>query len=160
MPAAETYFIVWKGRRDGPYSLDQLVELLKRGDIGLLHRVETSAGLVPLRQLLPSSAMSIGTPDAATEASSPAPELTAPPSAPPVPAENPPQEAAMRAYTTCGWCFAWPPLARRAWAEAGELADQGYPKTARRMQLISAGLSVAGAIFWLMLGWQLFSRRW
>jgi len=56
MPGVETYFIVWKGRRDGPYSLDQLADLLKRGDIGLLHRVETPAGLVPLKQLLPQPA--------------------------------------------------------------------------------------------------------
>ena len=52
MSSAETYFIAWKGRRDGPFSLEQLAGLLQRGDIGLLHRVETTAGPMPLRQLL------------------------------------------------------------------------------------------------------------
>lgn len=52
MPSAETYFIAWKGRRDGPFSLEELADLLQRGDIGLLHRVETAAGPMPLRQLL------------------------------------------------------------------------------------------------------------
>jgi hypothetical protein len=52
MNSAETYFIAWKGRRDGPFSLEQLSDLLQRGDIGLLHRVETAAGPMPLRQLL------------------------------------------------------------------------------------------------------------
>jgi hypothetical protein len=51
MPA-ETYFIAWKGKRDGPYSLEQLADLLQNGEIGFLHRVETSAGPIALRQLL------------------------------------------------------------------------------------------------------------
>jgi len=52
MNSAETYFIAWKGRRDGPFTLEELASLLQRGDIGLLHRVETAAGPMPLRQLL------------------------------------------------------------------------------------------------------------
>ncbi len=51
MPAS-TYFVSWKGRHDGPYSVEQLAELLQRGEISLLHRVETDQGSVPLRQLL------------------------------------------------------------------------------------------------------------
>jgi hypothetical protein len=52
MPAPATYFIVWKGRRDGPYTLPQLADLLQRGEIGLLDRIETSTGQIGLRQLL------------------------------------------------------------------------------------------------------------
>jgi hypothetical protein len=52
---APTYFISWKGRRDGPYSVEQLADLLQRGEISLLHRVETGQGSVPLRQVLQNS---------------------------------------------------------------------------------------------------------
>src|SRR6204780_1243881 len=76
MPAADTYFIIWKGRRDGPYSLEQLTELLERGEIGLLHRVETAAGLVPLRDLLPAAELPDYTPPPKTE-----PGLLGPPPA-------------------------------------------------------------------------------
>ncbi len=165
MPAVETYFIVWKGRRDGPYSLDQLGDLLKRGDIGLLHRVETAAGLVPLKQLLPPTAAPMAEPlfgapegdDLSTL------ELAAHPPAQAIaatPGENVPQTEALRAYTTCGWCFALPPLAWRAWALARDLAARGYPQTAQRLQWLSAGLAGGGVVFWLILVWLLFARRW
>jgi hypothetical protein len=153
MPAAETYFIVWKGRRDGPYTLDQLADLLKRGDIGLLHRVETPAGLVPLKQLLPAPAEPSSAP---AEIISPPPEMTPRPA---VPAENLAQDEAMRAYTTCGLCFVLPPLAYRTWLRARDLAAQGYPQTAQRLQWLSAGLGAGGLVFWLILGWLFFSRR-
>jgi len=52
MTATETYFIAWKGRRDGPFTIEQLADLLQKGEIGLLHRVETLSGAMPLRQLL------------------------------------------------------------------------------------------------------------
>jgi hypothetical protein len=160
MPAVETYFIVWKGRRDGPYSLDQLGDLLKRGDIGLLHRVETPAGLVPLKQLLPQPA-AVSAPAATAEDDLPAPELAAHLPASPTAAargENLPQEEALRVYTTCGLCFVLPPLAYRAWMQACELAVRGYPQTAQRLQWISVGLSAGGVVFWLVLGWLFFSR--
>jgi hypothetical protein len=160
MPAIETYFIVWKGRRDGPYSLDQLGDLLKRGEIGLLHRVETAAGLVPLKQLLPQIAAPAGSVFSTPEDYAPAPEVETPAPAPAPVRENLPQAEALRAYTTCGWCFALPPLALRAWARARDLAARGYPQTAQRLQWMSAGLGAGGVIFWLVVGWLLFSRRW
>jgi hypothetical protein len=47
-----TYFIDWKGKRDGPFSIEQIATLLESGEIGVLHRVETAAGLIPLKQFL------------------------------------------------------------------------------------------------------------
>ncbi len=171
MAAQNTYFIVWKGRRDGPYSLEELTDLLERGEIGLLHRVETSAGLVPLRQLLlevdparwgelaeapsplghlPTPAKPVPTADAA-----PLPGM-----APTAPAgETLAEDVAQRAYMTCGLCFALPPLAFRALAMARKLAAEGYPQTAERLKVLSLGLSAGGVCFWLLLIWLLFSRR-
>lgn len=159
MPAVETYFIVWKGRRDGPYSLDQLSDLLKRGDIGLLHRVETPGGLVPLKQLLPQPAAPTGPLASSMDANLVDVESTAPRTSARA-EENLAQDVALRAYTTCGLCFVLPPLVYRAWEQARGLAARGYPQTAQRLQWISAGLGAGGVVFWLVLGWLIFSRHW
>jgi hypothetical protein len=158
MPAPETYFITWKGKRDGPYTLEQLADLLERGDIGLLHRVETRTGLVPLRHLLlpPAPASPLGS--AAQEADGdyhPHPAE----SAPSAPAEFPSPETATRAYTLCGLCFVFPPLIYRAWAASREFTLDGFPQTAQRVQWLSAGLASSGVIFWITLLWLLLARR-
>ncbi len=172
MPAA-TYFIAWKGRRDGPYSLEELTDLLERGEIGLLHRVETPGGLVPLRQLLlqidparwgefadePSSPLgSLPTPARPKAVSH---EMASASAAPVADApEHLAEDVAQRAYLICGLCFVFPPLALRALNNARNLASEGYPQTAQRLKYLSVGLCAGGVVFWLLLVWLLFSRKW
>jgi len=170
MTAADTYFIAWKGRRDGPYTLAELTDLLERGEIGLLHRVETAAGLVPLRQLLlqvdparwgdlSDAPSSLGAPPVpAASAAPPAAGTSASTAA--LPKENLAEDEAQRIYVTCGLCFAFPPLAYRTLTTARDLAAQGFPQTAQRLKLLALGLSAGGVVFWLLLIWLLFSRRW
>jgi hypothetical protein len=176
MPAADTYFITWKGRRDGPYSLEQLADLLARGEIGLLHRVETAVGLVPLRDLLPATTAPtdftpvktepavkteyglLGPPPvsmpAPVPASTPAPAPEMPtPRAPAAESINP--EKAARLYTICGLCFVFPPLAAWSWMLASQLAGQGQPVTAARMKWLSASLAGGGILLWILL-WRLW----
>jgi hypothetical protein len=161
MPAVDTYFITWKGRRDGPYSLEQLVDLLERGEIGLLHRVETAAGLVPLRDLLPATNPADFSPVKATSGLlgplpaptlTPAPEL--PPPTPPAPESLNPEQAT-RVYALCGLCFVFPPLAGWIWMMANRLAAQGQPHTAARLKRLSLGLAGGGILLWI-----LFWRLW
>jgi hypothetical protein len=170
MPAADTYFITWKGRRDGPYSLEQLTELLNRGEIGLLHRVETVNGLVPLRDLLPETTTPTDFTPVKTEYGLLGPPTTlahaamsssAPSSAnPPVPetptastpaSESIAPEKAARLYTICGLCFVFPPLVAWSWMLAGQLAKQGQPVTAARTKWLSAGLASGGILLWVLL---------
>ncbi len=174
MPAADTYFITWKGRRDGPYSLEQLTELLERGEIGLLHRVETTAGLVPLRDLLPAINPTDFSPakteyvPAKTEyglLGPPPTPVPAPvvmpasmPEVPPPPSpglESLDPEKAARLYTICGLCFVLPPLAGWSWMIASQLASQGQPVTAARMKWLSVGLASGGILLWILL-WRLW----
>jgi hypothetical protein len=166
MPVADTYFITWKGRRDGPYSLEQLA-LLGRGEIGLLHRVETTAGLVPLRDLLPATDPAdippvkieyglLGPPAARPPTPVPASTSTAeaPPAAAPALESISPEKAA-RLYTLCGLCFVFPPLAAWSWMLASQLAGQGQSATAARMKWLSVGLASGGALLWILL-WRLW----
>lgn len=148
MPVADSYFITWKGRRDGPFSLEQLEEMLKGGEIGLLHRVETTAGQVPLRQLLESVNA------ARLKAAAPSPAIPAE-DAPPAPSlaseKSLPEVEATRLYVICGWCFALPPLAWRAWQQAHILNSQGYTQMAQRIKMLSAGLAAGGVLLWILI---------
>ncbi|HTB62167.1 MAG TPA: hypothetical protein VK737_01150 [Opitutales bacterium] len=161
MPAPETYFITWKGKRDGPYTLEQLADLLERGDIGLLHRVETRTGLVPLRHLLlpPTPASPLGALPVSPTLENTSPTIEESPDAAPMPTEFLAPEDATRAYTLCGLCFVFPPLIYRALAASRELALDGFPQTAQRVQWLSIGLTGSGVVFWFTLLWYVFARR-
>jgi hypothetical protein len=152
MPADETYFITWKGRRDGPYSVGQLEEMLKNGEVGLLHSVETTAGPVPLRQLL---ATANPAPEN-TPASSPSldDETASPPRAV-APVERIAEAEMQRLYILCGWCFALPPLAWRAWQQACILTKRGDVKTAERIKWLSLGMAAGGLLLWVLL-WRIW----
>jgi len=168
MSAVETYFITWKGRRDGPYSLEQLTHLLERGEIGLLHRVETNAGLVPLRDLLPppnpADFVKVKTEPTTSGLLGPLP-LPAPvpppirepeiPVASPAALESLNPEQAARLYTICGLCFVFPPLAVWSWMMASELEYRGQNVTAVRMKWLSVGLAGGGVLLWILL-WRLW----
>jgi hypothetical protein len=159
MPAVETYFIAWKGQRDGPYSVEQLAALLEKGDIGLLHRVETSTGLMPLKQLLLETdsvrwgyLAGLALPPAAPSANnSSAPEIVPANDAPPTAAatrigEN---DAILQIYALCGLCFLLPPLAYWTWKKSRELAARGQSSNQKNLQRLSLGLALGGTLFWL-----------
>ena len=161
MPAVETYFIAWKGQRDGPYSVEQLAALLEKGDIGLLHRVETSIGLVPLKQLLLEADPArwgylvglASPPPAAPAASTPAPESAPANAPPPLPASARAQtsanDAILQIYALCGLCFLLPPLAYWTWKKSRELAAQDQFSNQKNLQRLSLGLAFGGTLFWL-----------
>jgi hypothetical protein len=158
------YFIAWKGQRDGPYSLEQLAGLLERGEIGLLHRVETPGGLVPLRQLLIETdpARWAGLAGRAAPVASPTATL-----APMTPAAPPPGDASSsnsapsaakddaRAYALCGLCFLFPPLAIWTTLTSRQLANQGRADLALRLRWLGLGLALSGLVFWVLM-W----RQW
>jgi hypothetical protein len=137
MPAEQTYFIAWKGRRDGPYSRTQLEALLKNGDISLLHRVETSAGQVSLQQLLDNTA--------APAASTPKAEST-PAAAAPVG-----EREMMWLHAACGFCFLLPPLTYWVWGKARQLEQARQVEIAQRLKLLSIGFAAGGLIMWALL---------
>ena len=152
MPSVETYFITWKGKRDGPFTLEQLEEMLRNGDVGLLHSVETSSGTMPLRQLLelahPSLQASTVTSERATETPTNYPSSTQAPGAVS-------EAQVVRLYTLCGWCFALPPLAWWTWGQARILAAQGQTSLANRIKGLSTGLAIAGVALWILL-WRIW----
>ena len=158
MPATESYFISWKGRRDGPYTLKELADMLAQGEIGLLHRVETAAGLVPLRDLLPAhdpGEFSKAPVEAGLTGQLPVPEPSLKSEPPPTAIESLDSERAARLYTICGLCFVFPPLAVWSWMLARQLANQGQPVTAARMKWMSIGLAAGGIMLWVLL-WRLW----
>ncbi|HVU37418.1 MAG TPA: hypothetical protein VHC95_03730 [Opitutales bacterium] len=155
MTAAETYFVTWKGRRDGPYTVEQLESLLKNGDIGLLHRVETPAGQMPLRQLLDTvnaarTPAAGSPPSVASDATeNPAVETVAPADA------NLREDEATRLYALCGGCFAVPPLAWWTWRSADRLAAKGNPRVAQRIKWLGTGLAAGGVLMWAVI-WRMW----
>lgn len=155
MTAAETYFVTWKGRRDGPYTIEQLESLLKNGDIGLLHRVETPAGQMPLRQLLEA----VNATRAPAAQSSPPFSADAPETAPgetPAPASaNLPDDEAARLYAMCGICFAVPPAAWWTWRRAEGLAAKGNVRVAQRIKWLGAGFAAGGVLMWVVI-WRMW----
>jgi hypothetical protein len=161
MPSADTYFISWKGRRDGPYTLVELAKLLEQGEIGLLHRVETTAGMVPLRDLLPAIDEPLEPRKGPVQAGLLGPLPTTEPTPRPEAVSRPEivqpaidsldSERAARLYTLCGLCFLIPPLAAWNWTLANQLVGQGHPVTAARMKKLSLGLAAGGILLWVLL---------
>jgi len=161
MPAVDTYFIAWKGRRDGPYSVDQLATLLQKGEVGLTHRVETDAGAIPLRQLLldadPARFSNLLSPSVGGASGpsllGPVPDKnTSSPldpagSAPAAPGES---SEALKAYVLCGLSFVFPPLGGWAYLVAERLITKGNP-TGKMLKWLSLGLTAAGMLFWFFI---------
>jgi hypothetical protein len=52
MNTQAAYYIVWRGQRNGPFTLDDIQRDLATGRISLSHLVETGHGLVTVRELL------------------------------------------------------------------------------------------------------------
>lgn len=50
--SAANYEVIWKGKRSGPYTKEQLLAMFKRGDISLMHQVATPEGIISLRDLV------------------------------------------------------------------------------------------------------------
>ncbi len=147
MSTSQTYFITWKGRRDGPYSREQLENLLKNGDIGLLHRVETSTGQMSLQQLLDEGRAP--TPVAHVPSSNTA--LSGESATPPIENIGFGEREALRIYALCGFCFLLPPLAYWVWDLARKLEARGLKEVAQNIKLMALGFAAGGLIMWALL---------
>lgn len=148
---SSTYRIRWKGHTDGPFSRDEILLRLARGELSVLHRVEIDGRWQPLSALVESKS-TIATRDLTTQVADAAPHAYASPPAhagwTPEPVTATPARIRI-GYFFCGLSFLLPVVATLpAIAIAGWIRRHGYRDAGNAQLALIALFTSLGLGFW------------
>ncbi|MDR2430371.1 MAG: hypothetical protein LBD14_05750 [Puniceicoccales bacterium] len=144
-PAAPRHHLQWKGVTIGPYTELEIKELLAKGEIGLMHRIDNNGRWQSLSEYL------FPAPAAKTP---PPPNLLSPPSPPPnTPAPEAPANTEqldrliLTGYILCGATVVLPILATLpAFWIATHLHAQGAHEPARLQYILGTAFTLIGLL--------------